>query len=315
MMNLLTLLSLLPLATLVIAACPDGFQQVGGNSDPHQKCILFPGRRSNYYMAREHCESLGMHLTAPRSQDAYNDLMSNAAPKKGVKFWLGINELGMNNHFRYDKDDSPMTFEAFGSGYPQNTPSETHCVAVVDPNNDNVNFEWRDIGCHLDAYYGCEVSQPCNEQDTIYMPKPVVSDSSSSKRCGALCFESDTCKYYVYVPLRRECFLFHHEPSEVTLKACDFESGLQGQELQHETLMVGHAEQMTNFAACKTLCQGNELCQSWTFWHADSEDNPSMCALFYAPMERELHLGEGGKTTSGPKYCIESDVDDIFPEE
>ena len=95
-MQLFLLLTLAAAATSLAAAldCPDDFVAVD------EKCILFPEKRKNYYMAADHCESLGTKLTAPRTRLEYDEL-KDLGQVKNYDFWLGITDLKQEGRWEW----------------------------------------------------------------------------------------------------------------------------------------------------------------------------------------------------------------------
>ena len=65
-------------------------------------------------------------------------------------------------------------------------------------------------------------------------------------------------QFYVYCPLRRECFLFEF-PANETINACDFESAQKDGELMEKKMLVAFkTSSLPDMRACKTSCQESE---------------------------------------------------------
>ncbi len=260
-------------------------------------------------MAAEACKQMdGLFLTSPRDDEEYNWLYNLPAVKRD-KFWIGATDLEDEGTFVFDSDSNQLWHgdDALWASGEGNGGEQQNCIALLGEEHANNRNKYADVSCAEDAYYGCEANQPCFEQDTLYMPLPFTREGEtiSAKRCADECEANSECNYYIYVPLRRECYEFK-QSTTASVYACDFESAVSGGDLQTETMIVDFRVEGTvnTWEECKATCNSPEHseCKSWTF-HGTGSDNEGVCVHNYSDVKRKLDVGEGSGIISGKKTC------------
>ena len=100
---------------------------------------------SNFYEAQSFCNINGGKVFEPRNENFMKNLL-DYAKNCGIidEFWLGINDKSVEGKFVYTSDKSPIWFNNWNEGEPNNAGDAENCVQVKQ------NGFWNDVSCHGD---------------------------------------------------------------------------------------------------------------------------------------------------------------------
>ncbi|ESO91585.1 hypothetical protein LOTGIDRAFT_122109, partial [Lottia gigantea] len=108
------------------------------------KCFLFSEKKTDWFTAKETCELKGAFLAKVESQ-AEMDFMESVKPK--AFYWMGINDLEVENIFRW-LDGTMVQWFKWRREQP-NGGTEQNCTTI-----DN-KWEWQDKDCQNLYYFVC----------------------------------------------------------------------------------------------------------------------------------------------------------------
>lgn len=111
-----------------------------------------------FQLAYDQAIAKGGYLPDIRSQ-AENDMIS-ALQESGTHVWIGLSDIGHRGTFTYTRDDSPLVYNNWNTGEPNQRPDEDYVLMWV-------SGKWNDI---FPVY---------NNRFAIKMPKNISTDSIS----------------------------------------------------------------------------------------------------------------------------------------
>ncbi|XP_060062492.1 perlucin-like [Ylistrum balloti] len=148
---------------LVFSTCPSGW------IENDQECFWFGSQKKNWNDAEADCRKHNSYLTSDDNQDKHDFLFTYLNIFHSWRlghFWLGGNDLAIENHWRWFESGSPLGSATFwDQGQPDGNNSANCMSFYMNADNELV---WRDDRCTSHYNYVCE--QPA----TGSTPLPVV---------------------------------------------------------------------------------------------------------------------------------------------
>jgi len=105
--------------------------------------------RVTWGTARSTCEGMGGSL-ASIEDAAERDLVGAEASTRLESYWIGLHDSDVEGTFEW-LSGSPLTFDDFEAGEPDDPNGSSDCVAVYE-----VGWQWRDLPCTIAAMFVCE---------------------------------------------------------------------------------------------------------------------------------------------------------------
>ena len=107
-----------------------------------------------YDDARANCEAMGRKLPEPKSAEEDDEIVELAKSYNMDAFWIGVDDLAEEGVFKYESDESPVTYTDWQPGMPDNYDNNEHCVQIY--NYGNPEYHWNDQDCSAVLPSVCE---------------------------------------------------------------------------------------------------------------------------------------------------------------
>ncbi|NXU54453.1 MRC1 protein, partial [Turnix velox] len=143
-----------PPTMIPLASCPEGWQSVPQGSFCFK---IFHGGREKmqtWFGAREFCRAIGGDLASIHSEEEQNLIMSLKKDYIHISYWMGLNALDSEGGFTWS-DGSPVNFEKWAHGEPNNFDGNEKCVVFSGYNYMN----WNDLFCEHMRNYVCQIKR------------------------------------------------------------------------------------------------------------------------------------------------------------
>ena len=105
--------------------------------------FLFTGSKKSFADAVSFCCNERGKLYEPRDENVWKSVFDHAKLKDIGEFWLGIHDKNEEGSFVYESDNSPIKFNNWNKGEPNDANAKEDCVIVKMA----VNGLWNDIPC------------------------------------------------------------------------------------------------------------------------------------------------------------------------
>ena len=105
-----------------------------------------------YDDARANCEAMGRKLPEPKSAEEDDEIVELAKSYNMDAFWIGVDDLAEEGVFKYESDESPVTYTDWQPGMPDNYDNNEHCVEI----SGLLNYRWNDQDCSAVLPSVCE---------------------------------------------------------------------------------------------------------------------------------------------------------------
>jgi hypothetical protein len=132
--------------------CPCDTRAFGNRS------YLFCRMVDDWAGARVFCGRLGYHLASIRNASEDHWLEQTVNTFANAKWWIGLNDLSQEGHFSW-VDGTPVGYEHFGAGEPNNAGGNENCVEL---NRFGVDGGWNDEPCDGALPFVCESEPTAN---------------------------------------------------------------------------------------------------------------------------------------------------------
>ncbi|NXL50685.1 MRC1 protein, partial [Podilymbus podiceps] len=159
-----------PPITTPLPSCPEGWKSVPQSSSCFK---IFQGGREKmqtWFGARDFCRAIGGDLACIHSEEEQNLIAGLKRDYLHLSYWMGLSALDSDSGFIWS-DGSPVNFEKWASGEPNNYDGNEKCGVFNGYNNMN----WNDLFCEHMQDYVCQI-----KKGALLKPEPT---STFSKSC------------------------------------------------------------------------------------------------------------------------------------
>ncbi|NXX44081.1 MRC1 protein, partial [Tricholaema leucomelas] len=140
-----------------LPSCPKGWQSTPTSS----YCFkIFWGEREKmqtWFGARDFCRALGGDLACIHSEEEQNLIANLDRDFHHVSYWMGLSALDSSGGFVWS-DGSPVNFEKWSSGEPNNYDGNEKCGVFYGYDN----MKWNDLFCEHMEDYVCQIKKDCS---------------------------------------------------------------------------------------------------------------------------------------------------------
>ncbi|KAM9789405.1 LOW QUALITY PROTEIN: macrophage mannose receptor 1-like [Neosynchiropus ocellatus] len=151
--------------TLQPPPCEDGWTRVGKKNVCFKEFSDSSLGKKGWYEAREYCQAMRGDLLSLHSVE---DL--RALPHKHANIWIGLSAPDTKTYVW--SDGSPLQFQHWTSGQPDNKNSVESCVEL-DLSNIHENGSWSDVQCEKENGWLCQIAAGVKPKTP---PKPSPPD-------------------------------------------------------------------------------------------------------------------------------------------
>uniref|UniRef100_A0A8C3KED6 MRC1 protein n=1 Tax=Calidris pygmaea TaxID=425635 RepID=A0A8C3KED6_9CHAR len=137
-----------------LPSCPEGWQSVAQSSFCFK--IFQRGREKmeTWFGARDFCRAIGGDLACIHSEEEQNLIISLRRDYIHFSYWMGLSALDSDGGFIWS-DGSPVNFEKWAHGEPNNYDGNEKCGVFSGYNNMN----WNDLYCGYMQDYVCQIKK------------------------------------------------------------------------------------------------------------------------------------------------------------
>uniref|UniRef100_A0A8C8BHX7 MRC1 protein n=1 Tax=Otus sunia TaxID=257818 RepID=A0A8C8BHX7_9STRI len=138
-----------PPTTTPLPSCPEGWQSIAQSSS----CFKV-GREKmqTWFGARDFCRAIGGDLACIHSEEEQN--LIAGLDYLHLSYWMGLSALDSDSGFIWS-DGSPVNFEKWANGEPNNYDGNEKCGVFSGYNNMN----WNDLFCEHMQDYICQIKK------------------------------------------------------------------------------------------------------------------------------------------------------------
>ncbi|XP_074430638.1 macrophage mannose receptor 1-like [Larus michahellis] len=143
-----------PPTTIPLPSCPEGWQSVPQSSSCFK---IFQGGREKmetWFGARDFCRAIGGDLACIHTEEEQNLITSLKRDYLHLSYWMGLSALDSDGGFIWS-DGSPVNFEKWAYGEPNNYDGNEKCGVFSGYNNMN----WNDLFCEYMRNYVCQIKK------------------------------------------------------------------------------------------------------------------------------------------------------------
>ncbi|NXO51028.1 MRC1 protein, partial [Aramus guarauna] len=143
-----------PPTTPPLTSCLDGWQSVPQSSFCFK---IFQGEREKmrtWFDARDFCRAIGGDLACIHSEEEQNLIAGLKRDYLHLSYWMGLSALDSDSGFIWS-DGSPVNFEKWAHGEPNNYDGNEKCGVFNGYNNMN----WNDLFCEHMQDYVCQIKK------------------------------------------------------------------------------------------------------------------------------------------------------------
>ncbi|KAK4828116.1 hypothetical protein QYF61_023914 [Mycteria americana] len=143
-----------PPTTTPLPSCPEGWQSIPQSSFCFK---IFQGGREKmqtWFGARDFCRAIGGDLACIHSEEEQNLIAGLKRDYLHLSYWMGLSALDSDSGFIWS-DGSPVNFEKWANGEPNNYDGNEKCGVFNGYNNMN----WNDLFCEHMQDYVCQIKK------------------------------------------------------------------------------------------------------------------------------------------------------------
>ncbi|NXC68371.1 MRC1 protein, partial [Anhinga anhinga] len=143
-----------PPTTTPLPSCPEEWQSIPQSSFCFK---LFQGGREKmqtWFGARDFCRAIGGDLACIHSEEEQDLIAKLKRDFLHLSYWMGLSALDSDSGFIWS-DGSPVNFEKWASGEPNNYDGNEKCGMFNGYNNMN----WNDLFCEHMQDYVCQIKK------------------------------------------------------------------------------------------------------------------------------------------------------------
>ncbi|KAK2531290.1 macrophage mannose receptor 1 [Columba livia] len=143
-----------PPTTTPLPSCPEGWKSIPQSSSCFK---IFQGGRDKmqtWFGARDFCRAIGGDLACIHSEEEQDLIASLKRDYIFHSYWMGLSALDSDGGFAWS-DGSPVNFEKWASGEPNNYDGNEKCGVF----NGYTSMNWNDLFCDHMQEYVCQIKK------------------------------------------------------------------------------------------------------------------------------------------------------------